>query len=117
MQPKVIQAFHTKTPNISLFDIDLANKYLFLGNSKGYLQVFELLDEDVNNICLSRKFDINLDINLKITGVKFTLRNELLISLSNGSIAVYSHEEEFPECKTKNLLKNLIYFFLKFLIK
>ena len=71
-----------------MIDIDLANKYLFLANNKGYLQVFELFDEDVNNICLQRKFDINLDYSLKITGVKFTYKNELLISLSNGFLNV-----------------------------
>lgn len=80
-------------------DIDLANKYLFLGNAEGYLQIFEILDEDVNNINLQRKFDINLDYTLKIMGVAFTHKNELLIALSNGSVAVFSHEEEFPECK------------------
>jgi len=79
-------------------DIDLSNKYLFLGNSKGYLQVYEIIDEDINHINLSRKFDLNLDYTLKITGVSFTNKNEILISLSNGSIAVFSHEEEFPEC-------------------
>jgi hypothetical protein len=99
LQPRILQAFHTKTPNISSLDIDLTNKYLFLGNAKGYLQIFELIDEDINNINLIRKFDINLDFTLKITGVAFTNKNELLISLSNGSIAVFSHEEEFPECK------------------
>lgn len=83
----------------------MANRYLFLGNSKGYLQVFELMDEDANNINLIRKFDINLNNNLKITSVAFTIRNELLISLSNGSIAVFSHEEEYPEC----IILNKIY--------
>lgn len=77
----------------------MVNRYLFLGNSKGYLQVFELIDEDPKNINLIRKCDINLDNNLRITTVAFTIRNELLISLSNGSIAVFSHEEENPECK------------------
>lgn len=79
-------------------EVDLSCKYIFLGNSKGYLQVFELLDEDLSNINLERKFEINLDSNLKILGVKLTHKNEILISLSNGSIAVFSHEEECPEC-------------------
>lgn len=80
-------------------EIDLQNKYLFLANNKGYLQIFEYQDEDINNITLTRKLDLSLDINLKITGVKFTGKNEILISLSNGSVAVFSHEEENPECK------------------
>lgn len=79
--------------------MDLQNKYLFLGNNKGYLQVFELIDENLNNILLKRKLELNLDLNLKITDIKFTARNEILLSLTNGSIAVFIHEEEFPECK------------------
>lgn len=78
--------------------MDLQNKYLFLGNNKGYLQVFELIDENLNNILLKRKLELNLDLNLKITDIKFTARNEILLSLTNGSIAVFIHEEEFPEC-------------------
>jgi hypothetical protein len=69
-----------------------------LGNSKGFLQVYEIIDENVNHINLARKFDLNLDNTLKITGVSFTKKNEILVSLSNGSIAVFSHEEEYPEC-------------------
>jgi len=61
--------------------------------------IFELNETDKDNILLSKKLELNMDPSLKITGVKFTLRNEILISLSNGSIAVYSHEEENPECK------------------
>ncbi len=69
-----------------------------MGNSKGFLQVYEIIDENVNHINLARKFDLNLDNTLKITGVSFTKKNEILVSLSNGSIAVFSHEEEYPEC-------------------
>lgn len=80
-------------------DFDVDNRYLFLGNKNGTLQIFELNEEDKDNILLQKKLEINLDPSLKITSTKFTLRNEILISLSNGSIAVYSHEEENPECK------------------
>lgn len=80
-------------------DFDVDNRYLFLGNKNGTLQIFELNEEDNDNILLQKKLEINLDPSLKITSTKFTLRNEILISLSNGSIAVYSHEEENPECK------------------
>jgi len=80
-------------------DIDLENKYLFLGNAKGYLQIFELIDEDINNINLLRRFDINIDSTLKIVEVAYTNKSEVLIALSNGSVAVFSHEEDFPECK------------------
>ena len=77
----------------------MENRYLFLGNKNGTLQIFELNEEEKDNTLLTKKIEINLDPSLKITKVQFTLRNEILISLSNGSIAVYSHEEENPECK------------------
>ena len=80
----------------------MENRYLFLGNKNGTLQIFELNEEEKDNTLLTKKIEINLDPSLKITKVQFTLRNEILISLSNGSIAVYSHEEENPECKIKN---------------
>ena len=61
--------------------------------------IFELNEEDRNNLSLIKKIELNLDSSIKIKSVKFTLRNEILISLSNGSIAVYSHDDEYPECK------------------
>ena len=100
----------TRIPYISSLDFDVINRYLFLGNKNGTVNIFELNEEDENNILLLKKIELNLDPTLKITSVKFTLRNEILISLSNGSIAVYSHEEENPECKNnRNLYHILLY--------
>jgi hypothetical protein len=81
---------------------------LLVGNKHGLAICFYLENYDekiipqyqlMSNIVFKKKFEIKSDNNLKISGIKLNSKNEILISLSNGAIAVYSHENVNPECK------------------
>ena len=52
----------------------------------------------MSNINFKQKFEIKIDPSIKITDVKMNNKSEILVSLSNGSIAIYSHEQNCPEC-------------------
>lgn len=53
---------------------------------------------NTSSIVIRKKDELKLDSNLKINGLKSTLKNELIVLLSNGSIAIYAREKENPEC-------------------
>jgi len=88
--------------------VDLNRNILCIGNKFGIAVVYEIENynekiipqyENMSNINIKRSFEIKLDTNLKITDIKVNNKKEIIISLSNGSIAIYSHREDYPECK------------------
>lgn len=84
-------------------EVNFAKQYLFIGNKQGCVTTYQLENYNeklfsCSNILIKKTLEIKTDPNLRITAVKLSNKNELLIALSNGSIAVYSHDEKYPEC-------------------
>jgi hypothetical protein len=107
LQPKIVQALHNQLPFITALEFNLDRNILLIGNKTGIVISYELdnynysekiLNAGTISINMKKKLEIKTDPNLKITAMKVTGKNEILISLSNGSIAIYSHETENPEC-------------------
>lgn len=55
--------------------------------------------QNMSNINVKKKLEIKTGPHLKVTSIKFTSKNEIIISFSNGGVAIYSHEATYPECK------------------
>lgn len=110
--------------NISTIEFDNEKNILFVGSQNGQLISYKLENYDekiipqyslMSSITFNKTIDIKTDTNLKITGIRLNSKNEILIGFSNGALAVYSHEEKYPECK--NNRKFVIYIILTFIIK
>ncbi len=78
-----------------------------IGNKNGVVISYDLENynekiipqyQNMSNINIKKKLEIKTDPNIKIMGIKINHKKEILICLSNGSIAIYSHEENYPEC-------------------
>ncbi len=66
--------------------------------------------ELMSNIRIKNYLEIKHDSKVKINAIELTGKKEILIAMSNGSVAVYSHETDNPECKIKfNFQLSLIY--------
>jgi hypothetical protein len=88
---------------LTALEVDFERKFLFIGNKAGMVQFYEFYDGDsfkkTSNFELDKKLEIK--VGHKITCIKYTQKKEILIGLGNGSIAIYSHEANNPECKLK----------------
>lgn len=91
-----------------MLEFERDGNMLLVGNKNGCVICFYLENYDekiipqyqlMSNINLKKKFDIKSCNNLKVSGIKLNSKNEILISFSNGALAVYSHENVNPECK------------------
>ncbi len=107
MVPKVIQALHNQILGITTIEFEKDKNILFIGNQNGHVISFKLENYDekiipqyhlMSNIVFNKTLEIKTDQNLKITGIILTSKNEILISFANGAVAIYSHEETYPEC-------------------
>jgi len=47
---------------------------------------------------MKKLLEIKTNSKLKINALKYTSKKELLVGMSNGSVAVYSHDKVYPEC-------------------
>jgi hypothetical protein len=84
---------------ITALEVDLDKNMLFIGNKNGLLYHFEYSDylTRTDNINIKKKLELNLE-GVKITAIKHNQKNEIMIALGNGSVAVYTHDTENPEC-------------------
>jgi hypothetical protein len=82
----------------------------FIGNKSGVVHGYKLENynekiipqyELMSNIKIKQYLEIKSDSNVKINAIFLTGKKEILIAFSNGSVAVYSHETDNPECKNK----------------
>jgi hypothetical protein len=105
--PKVIQALHNQIHGISTIEFDKEKNILFIGSQNGQVISYKLENYDekiipqyslMSNITFNKTLEIKTDANLKITCIRLNSKNEILLSLSNGAVAIYSHEEKYPEC-------------------
>jgi hypothetical protein len=99
LQPKVIQALHTNLTYITALEVDLDKSVFFVGNKYGKVYYFEYSDylTRSDNVNITKKLELNVD-GIKITAIKYNHKNEIILALGNGSIAVYTHDSEHPEC-------------------
>ncbi len=86
-------------PYITALEVDLENSIFFIGNRYGKVYYFEYSDylSRSDNINIRKKLELDLD-GIKVTAIKYNNKNEIILALGNGSIAVYSHDTENPEC-------------------
>ncbi len=93
--------------NVSVSELNLDHNIFIVGNKSGTVLCYQLDDYDektvpqyqnMSNIDFKKKLEIKTNPNLKVNCVKYTAKNELLVGLSNGSVAVYSHDKSNPEC-------------------
>lgn len=108
MQPKILQALHNQLVNISILDFDFDKNNLLVGNKSGIVICYELENynekiipqyQNMSNINMKKILEIKTHPSIKIQSIMYTNKNELLIGMSNGSVAVYSHDKTYPECK------------------
>jgi len=80
-------------------ELNLDKNFIFLGNSEGRVIFYDFNDEEINNITLNKRLDIQTEQKLRVTKINYNInKNFLIISFSNGSTAIYAHDEEYPEC-------------------
>ena len=80
-------------------EINIDKNFIFIGNQNGAVSFFDFNDEDINNISMSKRLEIDTESKLRITKINYKIsKNYLIVSFSNGSTAVYAHNEEYPEC-------------------
>ena len=80
-------------------ELNLDKNFIFLGNTEGRIVFFEFNDEDINNITMKKRLDINSEFKFKVTKINYQItKNYIIASFSNGSTAIYSHDDENPEC-------------------
>ena len=108
MQPKILQALHNQLVNITILDFDVDKNILLVGNKSGIVISYELENynekiipqyQNLSNITMKKVLEIKTHSSIKIQALKYTNKNELLVGMSNGSVAVYSHDKTYPECK------------------
>ena len=106
LQPKVLQALHNQFVNISVINFDLNKNILLAGNKNGIIICYELdnynekiipQNQNLSNIVMKKIHEIKTNKSLKIFALKYTCKKELLVGMSNGSIAVYSHDKIYPD--------------------
>ena len=94
--------------NISVIDFDLEKNILLVGNKTGVVICYQLENYDekiipqyqnLSNIVMKKLLEIKTNSKLKILALKYTNKKELLVGMSNGAVAVYSHDKVYPECK------------------
>jgi hypothetical protein len=92
---------HTNLGAITALEVDFDRRYLFVGNKTGVVHFYEYYDGDsfkkTSNFELDKKFEIK--VGHKIVAIKYNQKKEIMIALGNGSVAIYSHELNYPECK------------------
>jgi hypothetical protein len=107
LKPKVLQAIHNQIFNISYIDFDQDKNLFFVGTKNGIIVTYELEHynekiiqqyQTLSNITFKKTLEIKTESNMIVTCVKYTNKHELLVSFSNGAIAVYSHDLTNPEC-------------------
>jgi hypothetical protein len=80
-------------------ELNLDKNFIFLGSGDGRVVFYEFNDEDINNITLTKRLDIQSEDKLRITKINYKImKNYLIVSFSNGSTAIYAHDDEYPEC-------------------
>ena len=80
-------------------ELNLDKNFIFLGNSEGTIVFYDFNDEDLNNITMNKRFKIKSELKFKVTKINYNIsKNYLYVSFSNGSTAIYAHDEAFPEC-------------------
>lgn len=80
-------------------ELNLDKNFIFLGNNEGRILFYDFNDEDINNITFNKRFEITSEQKLKVTKINYNVnKNYLIVSFSNGSTAIYAHDEEYPEC-------------------
>lgn len=94
----MLQALHTQIQNITTIEIDLERYFFFIGTKTGSVHFYEYSDEDLTNIVINKKYEIKTEKTVSVTDIKYTQKREILIGLSNGSVAVYYHDDNYPEC-------------------
>jgi hypothetical protein len=103
----ILQAVHNQIPNITSLEVNIDKNFIFIGkiinyigNNSGRISFYDYDDHDANDLILEKKLEILTDYKLTVKKINFkTSKNELIISFNNGSLAVYSYEEDYPECK------------------
>ena len=80
-------------------ELNLDKNFIFIGDQSGRLNFLDFNDEDINNISISKRLEFETESKLRITKINYKIsKNYLIVSFSNGSTAVYAHNEEYPEC-------------------
>lgn len=79
-------------------EVDPNTKNVFLGSRDGKILNLSYNDKNVSNIVFEVKLLFKISDNLTVTGIQTTGKKEIVVSLSNGAIMIYSHGLKYPEC-------------------
>lgn len=55
----------------------------------------------MSNIKIKKYLEFSSDSKIRVVSIKLSNKKEIIVGFSNGSVGVYSHERENPECKLK----------------
>lgn len=95
INPVKLQVINSKFKPINI--IKLNETELYVGTKNGEVNVFTF-NIDNNGLEMNEKATFYTENNLKVTNI-FISNGYITIGLSNGSIAVFVGNTEYPECK------------------
>ena len=65
----------------------------------GRISFYDFDDHNANDLILEKRLEILSDYKLNVKKINFKCsKNELIVAFSNGSLGIYSYNEDYPEC-------------------
>ena len=99
---------HNQLSGITCLQYESYHNLLFIGNKSGTIVYYRLdnynekiipQNEVMSNIKIKKYLEFNSDSKVRVISIKLTGKKEIIVGFSNGSVGIYSHERENPECK------------------
>jgi hypothetical protein len=56
-------------------ELNLDKNFIFLGNSEGRVIFYDFNDEEINNITLNKRLDIQTEQKLRVTKINYNINN------------------------------------------
>lgn len=95
INPIKLQAIHSQFKPINL--VKLYKEKMFLGTISGDLYIFKI-EIGGDGLHMLQEYTISTNESLKIINAYYS-RDYIIVGLSNGTISIYTKNNEYPECK------------------
>lgn len=110
LTPQVVSTIVNNLTNVTCFKTYFSDDFFIMGTRLGKCSFFKIRNYNQNiikqehmpcttQIDIIKVKEINLKSCIAIRDVVINKKSEVFIGLANGSIAVYVHEDNNPECK------------------